>query len=185
MSSQGTECPPVCHSPAPVICQDGEVYCDNGSSGGCHLGNTCMPAGIWFIDSFSINEIIDLFKQFKSARINLSSSLPHSSPRRMCSWWSVVWCWFYSRLERQRDQYLFMLNCFIFPGCSHGNTCMPAGSVCPHVCHIPAPAVCAAGEVWCDNGSNHGCSLGSHCMPAGSVYFIYSILLIGSVFPAV
>ena len=104
MSSQGTECPPVCHSPAPVICQDGEVYCDNGSSGGCHLGNTCMPAGIWFIDSFSINEIIVLFKQFKSAMINLSSSLPYSSPRRMCSGWSVLWCWFYSRSERQRDK---------------------------------------------------------------------------------
>ena len=73
------------------------------------------------------------------------------------------------QVGKTKTQKYTIRSCYLFPGCSHGNTCMPAGSVCPHVCHIPAPAVCAAGEVWCDNGSNHGCSLGSHCMPAGSV----------------
>ena len=66
---------------------------------------------------------------------------------------------------------------------------MPAGSVCPHVCHIPAPAVCAAGEVWCDNGvaveyDEHGnaISYDELCAENYERYLLWSLVLPAGVF---
>ena len=102
----------------------------------------------------------------------MPTTLQCSRTYKMCSWWGVVWWWFYRRLERQRYQCLSILTCYLFPGCGHGDYCIPAGSRCPHVCHVPSPVVCTAEEVWCTNGTSllgDGCSQGNHCLPKGSV----------------
>ena len=42
---EGTVCPHVCHTPAPIVCGDGEMSCDGGSNNGCPNANTCHPEG--------------------------------------------------------------------------------------------------------------------------------------------
>merc|ERR1711902_426574 len=43
---EGSVCPPVCYNPAPSLCMDSEVRCDNGMSNeGCWKGDYCMPEG--------------------------------------------------------------------------------------------------------------------------------------------
>merc|ERR1712154_177597 len=43
------------------------------------------------------------------------------------------------------------------------------GSVCPPVCHHPAPSNCLDNEIRCDSGTDQGCWIGDYCMPKGSV----------------
>ena len=56
-----------------------------------------------------------------------------------------------------------------YQGCWKGDYCMPEGSVCPPVCHHPAPSNCLDNEIRCDSGTDQGCWIGDYCMPKGSV----------------
>ena len=100
----GSVCPPVCHTPVPAICGDGEISCDGGSTNGCPNLNTCHPAGLTIFNQLILPSLFTVFIE---------------------------------------------------------------GTVCPHVCHTPAPAICGDGEMSCDGGSNNGCPNVNTCHPEG------------------
>lgn len=54
----GSVCPPVCHTPVPAICGDGEISCDGGSTNGCPNLNTCHPAGLTIFTEFIFTLIL-------------------------------------------------------------------------------------------------------------------------------
>jgi len=54
-------------------------------------------------------------------------------------------------------------------GCWLGNSCMPEGSECPHICYPMMPMECGAADIRCDMGMDSmGCWMGDYCMPADS-----------------